>query len=56
MASIRMISEEEAAGKVKAIYVEIKTRIGIDSVPNLWKVMASKPITWKQIGTRSKQL
>ena len=43
MASIRMISEEEATGKVKDIYEEIKTRLGIDFVPNLYKVMASKP-------------
>ena len=43
MASIKMISEEEAAGRVKAIYEDIKTRLGIDFVPNLYKVMASKP-------------
>ena len=43
MASIRMISEEEATGRVKAIYEEVKARLGIDFVPNLYKVMASKP-------------
>ena len=43
MASIRMISEETATGKVRAIYEEIKARLGIDFVPNLYKVMASKP-------------
>jgi len=43
MASIKMISEEEATGKVKEIYEDIKTRLGIDFVPNLYKVMASKP-------------
>jgi hypothetical protein len=36
MASIRMISEEEATGKVKDIYEEIKARLGIDFVPNLY--------------------
>jgi len=43
MASVKMISEEEAAGRVKAIYEDIKTRLVIDFVPNLYKVMASKP-------------
>jgi alkylhydroperoxidase/carboxymuconolactone decarboxylase family protein YurZ len=43
MASIKMISEEEAVGKVKDIYEEIKANLGIDFVPNLYKVMASKP-------------
>jgi alkylhydroperoxidase family enzyme len=43
MASIKMISEEEATGKVKDIYGEIKSKLGIDFVPNLYKVMASKP-------------
>jgi alkylhydroperoxidase family enzyme len=43
MASIRMISEKEATGKVKDIYEEIRARLGIDFVPNLYKVMASKP-------------
>lgn len=43
MASIRMISEEEATGKVKDVYDDIKSRLQIDFVPNLYKVMASKP-------------
>ncbi len=43
MASIKMISEEEATGKVKDIYEEIKSKLGIHFVPNLYKVMGSKP-------------
>ncbi len=43
MASIRMIPEEEATGKVKDVYDDLKSRLGIDFVPNLYKVMASKP-------------
>jgi AhpD family alkylhydroperoxidase len=38
-----MIPEEEALGKTKDVYEEIKTELGIDFVPNLYKVMASKP-------------
>jgi alkylhydroperoxidase/carboxymuconolactone decarboxylase family protein YurZ len=43
MASIKMVPEEEATGKVKDVYEDIKSRLGIDFVPNLYKVMASKP-------------
>jgi alkylhydroperoxidase/carboxymuconolactone decarboxylase family protein YurZ len=43
MASIRLISEEEATGKVKAVYDDIMTTHGIDFVPNMYKVMAAKP-------------
>ncbi len=35
MAAIKMISENEAEGKVKKIYNEIMERLGIDFVPNL---------------------
>jgi AhpD family alkylhydroperoxidase len=43
MASINLISEEEATGKVKEIYEQIKSRLGIDFVPNLYRVMAANP-------------
>jgi alkylhydroperoxidase/carboxymuconolactone decarboxylase family protein YurZ len=38
-----MIPEEKATGKVKDIYDEIKSKLGIDFVPNLYKVMAPNP-------------
>ena len=43
MASIRMVPEEEAVGKVKTIYEQIKQQFGIDFVPNLYRVMATNP-------------
>lgn len=43
MASIRMIPEDEATGKVKAIYEDIREQLGTDFVPNLYRVMASNP-------------
>ncbi len=43
MASIKMVPEDEAAGRVKAVYEEIKHELGIGFVPNLYKVMASNP-------------
>ena len=52
MASIKMITEEEATGKVKDIYEEIKSQLGIDFVPNMYKIMAHKPdyleTTWNK--------
>ena len=43
MASVRLIPEEEATGKVKALYEEIKATLGIDFVPNLYRAMAANP-------------
>ncbi len=43
MASIKLVPEDEATGKVKEVYEDIKSRLGIDFVPNLYKVMAPKP-------------
>ena len=53
MATIKMIPEEEATGKVKEVYEDIKANLGLDFVPNLYKVMASKPdyleANWKKV-------
>ncbi len=43
MASVKLISEEEATGKIKALYEEIKEGLGTDFVPNLYKAMAANP-------------
>ena len=43
MAVIAMVPEAEATGKVQEIYADIKATLGIDFVPNLYKVMAAKP-------------
>ncbi len=53
MAAINMVSEEQATGRVKEIYDDIKAELGIDFVPNLYKVMAAKPgyleANWKKV-------
>ncbi len=53
MASIQMIAEEDATGKVKEIYEEIMEMLGIDFVPNMYKVMAPSPLyleaNWNKI-------
>lgn len=55
MTSIELISEDEATGKVKDIYDEIKAQLEIDFVPNLYKVMAHKPdyleANWHKVKT-----
>lgn len=43
MASIKLVSEDEAEGSVKVVYEDIKRELGIDFVPNLYKVMAANP-------------
>jgi alkylhydroperoxidase/carboxymuconolactone decarboxylase family protein YurZ len=43
VASIMVVPEAEATGKVKEIYADIKATLGVDFVPNLYKVMAAKP-------------
>ena len=43
MALVRMIPEEEATGKVKEIYDDIKSKLGIDFVPPLYRTMAPSP-------------
>jgi alkylhydroperoxidase/carboxymuconolactone decarboxylase family protein YurZ len=55
MASIRMIPEDEATGQVKAVYEDVKATLGIDFVPNLYRVMAAKPdylaANWNKVKT-----
>ena len=43
MASIEMIAEEDATGRVRELYDEIMDQLEIDFVPNLYKAMAPNP-------------
>jgi alkylhydroperoxidase/carboxymuconolactone decarboxylase family protein YurZ len=43
MASVNLITEEDATGKVREIYDEIQSQLEIDFVPNLYKAMAPLP-------------
>ena len=53
MATIQMMTEEDASGTVKEIYEDIKATHDIDFVPNMYRVMAVKPgfleAKWSQI-------
>ena len=43
MSVVEMVSEDQAVGKVRDIYEQIMDSLGIDFVPNMYKLMAVKP-------------
>lgn len=43
MALVKLVSEDEATVELLNLYEEIKATLGIDFVPNMYKVMASNP-------------
>jgi alkylhydroperoxidase/carboxymuconolactone decarboxylase family protein YurZ len=43
MAIVRLISEEEASGKVREVFEDIKATKEIDRVPNIWRALANNP-------------
>ena len=45
MATFNMIEENEATGKVKEIFEDIKQKRNIKSVNNFWKMLANEPET-----------
>ncbi len=51
----RYVSEDEATGKVKAVYDEILASRGLARVPNFWKALALNPdyleATWNNLKT-----
>ena len=53
MAIFKSIEENEATGKVKEIYEELKSVRQITEVPNFWKSLANNPETlertWKSL-------
>ena len=55
MAVTKMVSEDEATGRVKDVYDDIRNTFGIDFVPNLYKVMAPSPAyleaNWNKVKT-----
>lgn len=55
MALYRTVSPEEATGKVKEIYKDIKATKEIDFVPNFWQALSNNPdhleATWQKLKT-----
>ena len=56
MAIFKAIQENEATGKVKEIYEEIKKVRQITEVPNFWKNLANNPETLERTWTSLKQV
>ncbi|MEW5723376.1 MAG: carboxymuconolactone decarboxylase family protein [Thermodesulfobacteriota bacterium] len=55
MSLFKMVSEQEATGKVKGVYDDIKATKGIDFVPNFWKALSVNPdhleAVWQKLKT-----
>ena len=56
MAVFKAIQENEATGKVKEIYEEIKKVRQITEVPNFWKNLANNPETLERTWTSLQQV
>ena len=52
----RPISENEATGKVKEVFDEIKSARKITEVPNFWKYLANSPETLERTWNSLKQV
>jgi AhpD family alkylhydroperoxidase len=53
-ATVTMVEESAATGRVREIYDDIKATKQIDFVPNFWKTLATHPPLLDQIWTRLK--
>ena len=43
MAIFKMIEENQAEGKIKEVFEDIKSSRGITEIPNFWKMLANDP-------------
>src|SRR5205809_2716144 len=54
-ATVRLVDENAAGGKVREIFDDIKRTKNIDFVPNFWRALASYPdqleLVWRQLKT-----
>jgi AhpD family alkylhydroperoxidase len=52
-ATVRLVEESEATGRVAAVFADIRATKGIDFVPNLWRALATSPelleATWSRL-------
>jgi AhpD family alkylhydroperoxidase len=56
VATVRPVAEEEATGKVAAVFADIKATKTITFVPNLWRVLATNPDHLELVWTRLKAI
>jgi AhpD family alkylhydroperoxidase len=55
-ATVRLVAEETATGKVAEVYRDIKKTKGLERVPNFWRALATNPDHLEMIWTRLKAL
>jgi uncharacterized peroxidase-related enzyme len=55
-ATVRLVEEGEATGRVAAIFADIKATKGIDFVPNFWRALATNPLHLELVWTRLKAI
>jgi hypothetical protein len=55
LATVRLVDELGASGKVREVFDDIKATKGIDFVPNFWRTLATNPdlleLVWRQLKT-----
>jgi uncharacterized peroxidase-related enzyme len=55
-ATVRLVEEAEAVGKVAAVFADIKATKGIDFIPNFWRALATNPDHLEQVWSRLKAI
>jgi alkylhydroperoxidase family enzyme len=55
-ATVRLVTEHEATGKVAEIFADIKRTKRLDFVPNFWRALATNPDQLELVWTRLKAL
>lgn len=55
-ATVPPVLEAEAAGRVRAIFDDIKATKGLDAVPRFWRVLATDPANLDRVWTQLKSV
>jgi AhpD family alkylhydroperoxidase len=55
-ATVRLVPEEKATGKVAAVYSDLKATKKLAAVPNFWRALATNPDHLEMVWTRLKAL
>jgi AhpD family alkylhydroperoxidase len=55
-ATVRLVEEAEATGRVAAVFEDIKRTKNIDFIPNLWRVLATNPDHLELVWSRLKAI
>jgi uncharacterized peroxidase-related enzyme len=56
MATVRLLDENEATGRVAAIFADIRLTKGIAFVPNFWRTLATNPVLLDSVWSMLKTL